>query len=125
MDPLKGSRLGWLACGFTQQEEVDYHETFSPMVKIVTVSLVLSLAAINCWPVYHIDVTCAFLHGDLFEEVYMSLPPGFSNRWGNKICRLKKSLYGLKQASRQWNIKLTQALTDSGFTQSHYDYSIC
>lgn len=72
------------------------------------------------------DVFNAFLQGDLREEVYMELPKGFYNDEKDKglVCRLVKSLYGLKQASRQWNAKLTEALLSSGFSQSHLDCSL-
>lgn len=72
------------------------------------------------------DVFNAFLQGDLIEEVYMKLPKGFysSEKGENLVCRLVKSLYDLKQASRQWNAKLTDALLNSGYQQSHRDYSL-
>ncbi|XP_074306524.1 uncharacterized protein LOC141641774 [Silene latifolia] len=110
--------------GNHQVEGLDYGETFAPVVKMVTIRAFLTVAAVNNWELHQMDVHNAFLHGDLDEEVYMRLPPGFSRGKEGKVCRLKKSLYGLRQAPRCWFAKLTAALKDFGFVQSYSDYSL-
>ncbi|GJT45233.1 putative RNA-directed DNA polymerase [Tanacetum coccineum] len=113
-----------VAKGFNQKEGIDYEETFSPVVKIVTVRCVLSLAVYNGWPVYQLDINNAFLYGDLVEDVYMSLPDGYFSKNDTRVCKLVKSLYGLKQAPRKWNEKLTAVLHENGFEQSKNDFSL-
>nr|GEU37784.1 ribonuclease H-like domain-containing protein [Tanacetum cinerariifolium] len=114
----------YVAKGFNQKEGIDFDETFSPVVKIVTVRCVVNPAVQNNWSICQLDVNNAFLYGDLDETVYMTLPEGYFNPGDNRVCRLKKSLYGLKQAPIQWNAKLTQTLVEHGFNQSKSDYSL-
>ncbi|GKB87809.1 ribonuclease H-like domain-containing protein, partial [Tanacetum coccineum] len=112
-----------VAKGFGQNEGINYEETFSPVVKMVTVRCLLNIAISNFLPVFQLDVNNAFLYSDLVETVYMKPPEGYFPS-GNKVCRLKKSLYGLKQAPRQWNDKLTSTLIEIGSSQSKSDYSL-
>ncbi|GKB53711.1 ribonuclease H-like domain-containing protein [Tanacetum coccineum] len=84
----------------------------------------INLAVQNSWPLFQLDVNNAFLYGDLSETVYMDLPEGYFSPNDKRVCRLKKSLYGLKQARRQWNAKLTHTLNEHGFKQSKSDYSL-
>jgi histone deacetylase 1/2 len=114
-----------VAKGFHQQYGFDYTETFSPVVKSVTIRTVLSIAVNNKWPLRQLDVNNAFLHGQLQENVFMVQPPGFiDSTLPSHICRLKKSLYGLKQAPRAWYQELRTSLLQLGFQQSKSNSSL-
>ncbi|GJR21981.1 ribonuclease H-like domain-containing protein [Tanacetum coccineum] len=107
----------FVAQGFGQQEGIDYEETISPVVKMVTDRCLLNIVMFMFWLVFQLDVNNAFLYGDLEEVVYIKAPEEYFPS-DNKVCRLKMSLYGLKQAPRQWNAKLTSTLIENGFSQS-------
>lgn len=113
-----------VAKGFTQQVGIDYHETFSPVAKMVTVGCLLSIATIKGQHLHQFNVYNAFLHGDLQEEIYMHKQPGYNKDEPGQVCKLLKSLYELKQASRQWYTKFFALLLDYEFSQSRSDYSL-
>ncbi|GJW70049.1 ribonuclease H-like domain-containing protein [Tanacetum coccineum] len=108
-----------VAKDFSQKEGIDYKETFSLVVKIETVRCLLTIVLSNKWPIYQLHINNAFLNGDLIEDVSMQLPNGYLSDNDNKVCKLTKSSYGLKQAHSKWNEKLTQVLNANGFIQIH------
>ncbi|PKU83116.1 Retrovirus-related Pol polyprotein from transposon TNT 1-94 [Dendrobium catenatum] len=114
-----------VALGYNQQYGINYTETFSPVAKMPTIRLLLTVAVNRQWPIYQLDVSNAFLHGDLHDDIYMRQPPGFTDKSNpDAVCKLHKSLYGLKQAPRQWFNKLTTFLQAYGFGFSRSDPSL-
>jgi len=114
-----------VARGFTQQEGIDYLETFSPVVKLATVRLVLTIAVTRGWFIHQLDVHNAFLNEILQEKVYMEQPPSFSHpTLSSHVFQLHKSIYGLKQAPRVWYTKLSDNLISVGFQAPATDTSL-
>ena len=114
-----------VAKGFLQEGGIDYHETFSPVIKVTTIRLLLGLAISQGWHIRQLDISNAFLHGDLHEIIYMDQPLGFHNiQFSHHVCQLQKSLYGLKQAPREWFHKLIGQLLKMGFQDSKTDTSL-
>ena len=111
-----------VAQGYTQKFGTDYDETFSPVVRMESLRALLALSVQFGLQLHQVDVTTAFLNGELEEEVYMQQPKGFS-REGEEhlVCKLKKSIYGLKQSPRCWNTALDKQLKEMGFIQSTSD----
>jgi hypothetical protein len=122
---LDHNKARLVAKGFKQQYEIDYGETFSPVVKSVIIRVILSLAVSRGWMIRQLDVQNAFLHGYLEEEVYMRQPSGYEDKnQSHYVCRLDKSLYGLKQASRAWYARLSVKLLQLEFKVSKTDNSL-
>jgi hypothetical protein len=95
-----------VAQGFTQVPGVDYTATYAPVVRMATTRLLLHIANTLDWEADQIDITGAYLHSDLEEDLYMEQPPGYSDD-KTQVCKLQKTIYGLKQSGRQWHQTLT------------------
>ncbi|KAL8116037.1 hypothetical protein AgCh_022503 [Apium graveolens] len=131
-DKIDKFKARLVAKGFTQITNIDYFETFAPVAKMTSFTVLLDLAAMYSWKITQLDVTNAFFHGILDEEVYMTCPDGYTipthilQQFPNQklVCKLLKSLYGLKQAPRQWFIALSATLLSFGFIQTSGDPSL-
>ncbi|RKK07014.1 Retrovirus-related Pol polyprotein from transposon TNT 1-94 [Fusarium oxysporum f. sp. cepae] len=122
--------------GFEQQPGFDYDQTFASVAKVATWRILLTVAACLDWEIEQMDVSTAFLEGDLDEDVFIEMPEGLveyfeqhpedcpSDFSSEKICKLLKSLYGLKQAPRQWQMKLKKTLESLGFRQIISDMAV-
>jgi hypothetical protein len=114
-----------VAKGYVQKQGIDFEEVFAPVARMESVGVLLAVAAHNGWHVHHMDVKCAFLNGELSEEVYVSQPPGFTAEGEEgKVLRLHKALYRLRQAPRAWNEKLDTSLEELGFTKCRSDHAL-
>ena len=122
VDRLK-ARL--VAKEYTQVYGSDYYDTFSPIAKMASIRLLFSMDDMRSLPLYQLDIKNAFLHGDLADEVYMEQPPGFVTQGESSLlCRLCRSLYGLKQSPRAWFGHFSSVVQEFGMTQSTLDHSI-
>ena len=111
-----------VAKGYRQIPGIDYNEVFSPVVKHSSICTLLSIVAMHDLELEQLDVKTAFLHGELEEDIYMEQPEGFVIPGKEKIvCKLKKSLYGLKQSPRQWYKRFDTFMLSQGFKRSNYD----
>ncbi|GJZ39948.1 retrotransposon protein, putative, ty1-copia subclass [Tanacetum coccineum] len=108
-----------VAKGYTQLYGVDYEETFSPVADIRAIRILISIAAYYDYEIWQMDVKTTFLNGYLDEEIYMVQPEGFVDpNHPRKVCKLQRSIYGLKQASRSWNKRFDEEIKRFGFAQN-------
>lgn len=115
-------RARLVAKGFTQRPGIDFNETFSPVVRHCTLRLLMALSIKLDLNICHLDVTTAFLNGYLKEDVFMTLPEGYkTDGCENKVLKLKKAIYGLKQSSRAWNIRVDTFLVNLGYNKSKFE----
>jgi hypothetical protein len=102
--------------GYTQKEGEDFFYTYSSVARLITICVLLSLTASHGLLIHHTDVKIAFLNGELEEKIYMAQPDGYVVKGQeDKVCKLKKSLYDLKQAPKQWHEKFDVTLILAGF----------
>ncbi|KAL2228761.1 UNVERIFIED_CONTAM: Retrovirus-related Pol polyprotein from transposon TNT 1-94 [Sesamum indicum] len=120
-DEKKRYKARLVVKGFQQRYGIDFTDVFTPVVKLTTIRLVLSMVAAENLELQQMDVKTAFLHGDLGEEIYMVQPKGY-NGDDQQVCRLKKSLYGLKQAPRQWYRKFDNFMLEIDFSRCNADH---
>jgi hypothetical protein len=114
-----------VAKGYSQQEWVDYEKIFSPVVRHTSIRVVLALVAHYDMALEQMDVKIAFLHGDLEEQIYLEQPEGFNQpEQEHLICKLNKSLYGLKQSPRQWYKRFDSYMIKIGYRRCEYDYCV-
>jgi hypothetical protein len=107
-----------VAKGYVQTQGIDFEEVFAPVARLDTIGLILAMEANKGWEVHHLDVKSAFLNGELEEEVYVEQPEGFVEEGNeNKVLKLSKELYGLRQAPRAWNVKLDRSFKKLQFSK--------
>jgi hypothetical protein len=105
-----------VAKGFTQREDIDYTEIFSPVSCKDSFRIIMTLVTHYNLELHQIDVKTSFLNGDLLENVYMAQPKGFTVKEKEHMrCHMRKSIYGLKQASRQWYLKFDETIKSFDF----------
>jgi hypothetical protein len=114
-----------VARGFTQTYRVDYNKNFALVAKFTSIRCILALATLEDMEIHQMDVKTTFLNGELEEEIYMEQPQGFVHQGGEHlVCKIHKSLYGLKQSPRAWNQKLNIFLKSVEFMKSEADPSV-
>ena len=108
-----------VAKGFKQTHGIDYDETFSPIAMLKSIRILIVIVAYHDYEIWKMDVKTAFLNGNLLEDVYMTQPEGFVQpKNSGKVCKLQRSIYGLKQATRSWNLRFDESVKGFGFVKN-------
>jgi hypothetical protein len=122
---LNRYKARWVVRGFHHRAGIDFTETFSPVVKPATIRTVLAIIASHGWSAHQLDVSNAFLHGNIEEQVFCQQPTGFADAAKpDAVCLLSRSLYGLRQAPRAWFNRFVTFILTLGFVQSKADPSL-
>jgi hypothetical protein len=121
-DTIDKYKTSLVAKGYTQKEGEDFFDTYSPIARLTTIHVLLSLATSHGLLIHQMDVKITFLNGELEEKIYMIQPDGFVVKGQEvKVCKLLKFLYGLKQAPKQWDEKFDVTLISTGFSVNEAD----
>jgi hypothetical protein len=113
-----------VAKGYSQKHGIDYNEVFAPVARWDTIRIILALAAKENWKVFQLDVKSAFLHGELVEDIYVDQPLGYQKGSGNKVYKLRKALYGLRQAPRAWYSKIENYFIGEKFEKCSHEHTL-
>lgn len=114
----------FVAKGYSQRAGIDYGETFSPTANLTSVRVLMQKAAQEDLILHQMDVKTAYLHAPIDHDIYMEQPEGYVKEGEKLVCKLEKSIYGLKQSGRNWNTMLHECLTDDNFTQNPADHCV-
>ena len=124
-ESLSRHKARLLARGYTQTYGIDYQATFAPVAKLNTIRILISLAVNFDRPLREYDIKKAFLHGDLKEDIYINIPPGYGDPTiKGKVCKLKKALYGLKQSPRAWFGHFSQTMKTLSYKQCNGEHTL-
>ncbi|KAJ8335974.1 hypothetical protein SKAU_G00393170 [Synaphobranchus kaupii] len=114
----------FVAKGYSQRAGIDYGETFSPTANLTSIRVLMQKAAQDDLILHQMDVKTAYLHAPIDRDIYMEQPEGYVKEGEKLVCKLEKSIYGLKQSWRNWNEMLHKCLTDDNFTQNPADHCV-